>query len=389
MRQNIVGTGPFEMEEWTALKGIFVKAAPGEHWRKTPYVERIRYLEIPEASTRLAMCETGEAQICEVDLKDKPGLLGTGKFELSPEGRKTVYMIMWSGLYWDRVHYITGEPLTYVEGGTRWNDISKPWIGDPYENFAGTPTEWREGYDESTPSMQNSRLVRHALSMAIDRDAINEVLLDGGGIPSYIAHMMADDPIINANLGKYIINYDPVTARQYLAQAGWSNGFTIPWWVGPSGLEVEISEAAGAQWLTDLNVTVEYDRQTYSSHRPRMVDRTLRYPQTRKCCHSLSTEPFEWTYGSPVPTGYNNGLETPEQTEIYYEKLKTIDPSAAEALAIRSADHLTYWRLNTGIVQVAEGPVYNKEKVVMEQVRPCLLSDRVGQIRQPEYLRLK
>ncbi|NWG32730.1 MAG: hypothetical protein HXY29_14745, partial [Rhodocyclaceae bacterium] len=62
MRTNFTGTGPFEMTEWTAQKGMYLKART-EHWRKVPYIERFTLLDIPESATRRAMLESGQAAI--------------------------------------------------------------------------------------------------------------------------------------------------------------------------------------------------------------------------------------------------------------------------------------------------------------------------------------
>jgi ABC-type transport system substrate-binding protein len=391
MRENIIGTGPFEMDKWVEHEGIFVKAAPGKHWKKAPYVERVSILEVPDASIRLAMLETGEAQIAVIDLTDRAGLLNTGKFAMSPVVGESNYMIMWSGQYWDRVHYITGAPLDYVVGGTRWADTSMPWIGDPYENFVGTPTVWREGYDETTPSMVNSRLVRHALSMAIDRDTINETILDGLGRPSYVGWSYPDDPVLKANADRWHIPYDIETAMDHMQQAGYPDVFSMPWWIGPVGtfgMQTEISEAVAASWQTHLNVEVEFDRQPYASFRPLMITRTLRYPQARQGAGGPSTRPTEWLNSSAVPNGYNNGIETPVNTEVFYQKMGTVDFGMLEELTETSYDYNHYWRLYTGIALEKAGYIYNTDKVKVVKMRPAGYTP-LGGISQLEWLRLR
>ena len=90
MRTNITGTGSFQMDGWVVQNGMFLTAFV-DHWDKVPFVEKVRILEVPEASTRRAMLESGEAQIAGLALKDWPALLETGQFLQSPEGSKNIH----------------------------------------------------------------------------------------------------------------------------------------------------------------------------------------------------------------------------------------------------------------------------------------------------------
>ena len=76
-RKNMIGTGPFVLQDWTQGLAIEVQAVR-DHWRKTPSIQTVKWLEIPEGSTRRAMLETGEAQIAEVEVKDFPALAADG-----------------------------------------------------------------------------------------------------------------------------------------------------------------------------------------------------------------------------------------------------------------------------------------------------------------------
>ena len=69
MRTKMIGTGPFEVTEWTQHKGVFLNAVDS-HWRKRPYVASANVLQVTEASVRKAMLKTGQAQIGELALTD-------------------------------------------------------------------------------------------------------------------------------------------------------------------------------------------------------------------------------------------------------------------------------------------------------------------------------
>jgi len=61
-RDNPVGTGPYKFDRWQ--KGQFVELVRNdEYWGKKPAIERLRFLAVPEATTRMALVETGQAHV--------------------------------------------------------------------------------------------------------------------------------------------------------------------------------------------------------------------------------------------------------------------------------------------------------------------------------------
>ena len=53
------GTGPYEIESWTADTEIVLKAFP-DYWGEKPAYERVRLMQIHEPSTVMAALETGQ-----------------------------------------------------------------------------------------------------------------------------------------------------------------------------------------------------------------------------------------------------------------------------------------------------------------------------------------
>ncbi|MDP3062002.1 MAG: ABC transporter substrate-binding protein [Chloroflexota bacterium] len=361
MRTNFTGTGPFEMTEWTAQKGMFLKART-EHWRKVPYIDQFRLLEVPEASTRRAMLETGEASIGDPDLKDWTALLAKG-LKKAPEGALTDWVMMMGGNYWNTKHYVTGEPLT------RKIDLTKPWIAN---------------YDDPV-RMESARKVRLALNLDIDREGINQSILKGLGRPAYL-RINLDDPICKANCDRWKFAYDPKQAKQLLVEAGYPTGFTLGWWVGPSGVPVEIGEAVAAGWLADLNVKVVFDRRAYSTMRPSMVTREATFFQLRDVGKSSPLWPWEWGQSSSVPTGYNDGVEIPKADEVYFTKLKTADPKETERLTLEFLDYVYKWVTQTAIAETPSNAIYNPKAIADWAMRPIAVS-RLSGIRNIEYIK--
>ena len=68
--------------------------------------------------------------------------------------------------------------------------------------------------------MNQANLVRHAVSVAIDRDAFNRSVLSGLGYPNYVTYGDTKNP---AWQSKWEYKYDPKTAAAELDTAG-ANG---------------------------------------------------------------------------------------------------------------------------------------------------------------------
>ncbi|WP_066065054.1 glutathione ABC transporter substrate-binding protein [Neobacillus soli] len=62
LSQHPVGTGPFVFESWKTGQEISLKKND-KYWGKKPNIDRVVFKVVPEDATRLAMIETGEAQI--------------------------------------------------------------------------------------------------------------------------------------------------------------------------------------------------------------------------------------------------------------------------------------------------------------------------------------
>ena len=324
MRTNITGTGSFQMDGWVVQNGMFLSAFI-DHWDKVPFVEKVRILEVPEASTRRAMLESGEAQIAGLALKDWPALLETGQFLQSPEGSKNIHGFPFGGNYWEWTHAITGDDLPET-----LRDTSLPWIGDPYENSPGV-------FDENTPSMQRSLKVRRALSMAIDRESINEVILNGLGKPQDLGGQWDTDPVWVENADKWRYGYNVEEAKKLLDEAGYSDGFEVNFWAGLSGEDIEMSEAIAADWLNNFNIDATHDRRTYSTIRPSLVTRTFPVLRMHGCCGWPGTWPIEFIWSSYGRGGYNHGLEIPKASEVNGFKQANTDPELSQGSSRRDA----------------------------------------------------
>ena len=105
----MIGTGPFQLVEWVESERVEMDAVTN-HWRKTPYVNRVEILFVPENATRRAMLETTQAYAGNLPIKDWQSMFDMG-FGLAPESIYTVTQIAMSGNYWEYSHIKTGETL--------------------------------------------------------------------------------------------------------------------------------------------------------------------------------------------------------------------------------------------------------------------------------------
>jgi peptide/nickel transport system substrate-binding protein len=205
--QSPVGTGPFKFVSWTRNDRMVLEAYEG-YWDGAPRVKRLIIRPVPEAATRLAELQTGNADI----ITNIPPFL-VPQMKESPNA--TVQSIP-SG----RVMFLYVNCL--VEG--------------PLKN----------------------RKVRQALNYAVDRKAIIDNILKGSGVPMAVnltPYHFGYDP----SLKPY--PYDPAMAKKLLAEAGYASGLKLVF-NSPSGrylLDKEVSQAIAAMFnavgiQTDMKV---------------------------------------------------------------------------------------------------------------------------------------
>jgi peptide/nickel transport system substrate-binding protein len=225
-----VGTGSWDFVDYQPANYIKFEAVEN-HWRKTPAFQTLTIKSVPELSARLAMLETGEADIAEIP-PDK------------------VAEVEAAGLHTKLVPNCYGFEITLggsVLPSRETYDPTCPWVYNA---------------DESWDSDQNQKalMVRQALALAINNDAIVDVILQGFGeqtpIRSWPLGMGWDRP----EWAPW--PYDPEGAKDLLVQAGYPNGFDQPITMyaitgAGSPLSAIMAEAVAADWQTNLGLDVD------------------------------------------------------------------------------------------------------------------------------------
>ena len=171
-KKQPVGLGPYRFVSHTPGIELVMEAFDG-YWRKTPSVKRLVFKSVPEPTTRAAMLKRGEVDVAY--LLDAPQAL-----ELK---RDPTLRLAFSG----------GIGVFFLDFFDQW-DPKSPW---------------------------SDRRVRLAANYAIDRRALSEAETLGASkptgniIPRNFEFALPIEPS----------PYDPVKAKQLLAEAGYPNGF--------------------------------------------------------------------------------------------------------------------------------------------------------------------
>ena len=237
-----IGTGPFTVNKWVANDEVILDAQES-HYRVVASIERVIIREIPEEATRLAAFRAGEVDISPVSLRFLASILGeTGAhaIETTPSSRTTVW---YTGNHWVTKDLLTGEPVEPRPGFLP--DDDHPWIGDPNDE----------------DRMERSAKVRHAMSMAIDRDAINLAILGGlGQVGPNTWYNFSPDDAQWKEEWRDEFKFDAEGAKALLDESGFGP-FSIDFFVTPdlpTVVNPQTGEAIAQMWQDHLGIAGEY-----------------------------------------------------------------------------------------------------------------------------------
>ena len=429
-----VGSGPFTIGEWVPNSHGVVHAVP-DHWIEPPHIGTFRVVQAPEITTRMAMMETGEADIASIDFARLRELEGKGlKFITTMSDKDTMTLsAIWPGNLWTDINakagaaIAKGEPITDEDGNEVPAGI-EPWTSSVYEEdhaWLGCPWGDLCPYEDTNnppgmSDMEQARLVRWALSHAIDRQGIVDVLQAGLGTPIYLELMgpkfpgwrpertvtaamikeahekYADSDVLGPGTswieyGEYDNAAEPdhewpwevPTDKAEAARLLDLAGFPDP--DGPGGQPrfeikmnkyrcetgdvcLEQADAVAADWEA-VGVRVELLTEEYGGVVvPRMRDRTQAYPVVKNCSVETANYPFDWppppsdsTFSRPA---WGCAFESKFLDYMYININGERDKQAREDLHLDMVDYYYYWQLYAGMVQPPRGVAANPETVV-------------------------
>jgi peptide/nickel transport system substrate-binding protein len=172
--QKPIGAGPYRLVG--QQPGIKLEFEAVDGYYRPIHIKQLTMQSVPEAATRVAMLENGEADI--------------------------IYFV--PGELIARVKENKNVTLAPVLSGNWWLEF--PGFQDPKNPF-------------------HDKRVRQAVSLAIDRDAINQAECDGMGRVD--GNWINDDVEYGMDWPKWEKNVPK--AKQLMAEAGFPNGFNVDW----------------------------------------------------------------------------------------------------------------------------------------------------------------
>jgi peptide/nickel transport system substrate-binding protein len=224
--EAMIGTGPFMVKSYQKGVQIVFERNPDYHAKGLPYLDGVVIEITPDASARVS-------------------LLRAGKVDMGH---------MWG--------YLSGEEAKSVK------QSNPEMVSTPVTNLASGHIYFRT----DQPPFNDVR-VRRAISLAIDRKAWSDSILEGEGcidagpVPCALADWKLPAAKMEPAKAKYLVGYDPQEAKRLLAEAGYPNGFTTtmahwPGYVPPWRTYYDLA----ADNLAKIGVTVEFKPEEYGKY---------------------------------------------------------------------------------------------------------------------------
>lgn len=398
-RDHRVGTGPFVQGHCQAWDECTLHAV-NDHWRQTPEISGIRYLNVPDPGTRESMIRTGVVDMADMDFSKVPDLAVDGiPFLETMPGAFVGQSLIWSGNLWEETHARTAEPLNPWAAPAYAVDY--PWIGNPWGHGGEacslsvtcgdapyTDTDNPDGMDD----MEQARLVRLALGTVIDRVEINTAELNGQGVVLYSEYMGPEYPGWDPNRSSGVFDVfgnpvapsgtaqsvpwqladdDLISAGVFLDEAGYPlvegvrSGFhpiVLQVYAAEAGeVNFPIAERIADSWRS-LGVPVTVTAVNYGgvvSPRFRMREEfnpTLKNGDVHSNIFPLDS-PLPAADTSITRPGWGVGFESPAGAQWYYEILGESDPVDRELKHLNWVDYSIFWQQYSGVYQVPKGLV--------------------------------
>ena len=279
---NPVGTGPYEFREFKQGANFLFERVPYKHWRANPDFRELEFLMVPEDATRLAMILTNEAEISEVNRE--------GQVDVIAAGMKIARSSLPAYSAWIGI------------GGLYLDDKRDP--KDPNTNL----------------------MVRKAMNLAIDREAINKAVFGGKG--ELMANMPYHSSDESFNPEWTVYPYDPEEAKRLLVEAGYPSGVGVRFMIGPLAGVPELPDMglAAAQMLEAVGFNVELQVGEFapirSAFRARELQNTL---WTHRTGFWPGWRNIPVYFTSPKAEGIVFMYENPETDAMYNRFLNSVD----------------------------------------------------------------
>lgn len=297
---GVIGTGPFKFVSWTPDDNIML-ARNDAYWGEKAAWDNVTFRIFKNSSARVAAMLSGG-----VDMIENIPTADTRRLE----GSDVVNVVK-----------VTGNRLMYLH-------MDQDREQSPFA----------KGADGKNPLVKPE--IRRALSVAINREAIIDRIMDGQGTPAgqvvpegYFGY----DPSIN------IDTYDVAKAKELLAQAGYPDGFSLTFHASNDRYpnDSKVAQAIG-QFFSRAGVKTEVSTLPGSVYFTRASAREFSFimggaaVETGEASGVLG--PILETYGDNAGQGNRGRYSNPEFDKTLGEARKTLDTAEREKLLQKATE---------------------------------------------------
>ncbi len=303
-----IGTGPFVLEKFTPGSGITLKRND-TYFGETPAWETVRLVPVPAPGPRLAGLLSGDYDLIE-----------------NPAAR-------------DIEQIKSRDGFDYVSTPSNRVIFLQMDVGRDESPFVKTE-------DGSNP-FKDER-VRQAISMAIDRQAIVDRIMDGFATPAY---QFIPDSMFGAIPSPEPLAYDPERAKELLAEAGYPDGFKLTFHATNDRYinDSQVAQAV-AQFLSRIGIETELDAMTRSIFFTRRSNKEFSFAMggwgSSEGGAASFLRQYVTTENEGLGVGGSNygGWSDPDFDAVLLEALRTVDEEKRARL-LQQAEQMAVDRL--------------------------------------------
>ncbi len=299
LAKNPMGTGPYKFVRWVKQEEVVLEANP-DYWRGEPAIKKVIFKPVGEATTRIAMLQTGEADIIvNVPANQVPAIANGANTKIAD---------------------VPSVRVVYVAFQTRKDG----WTANP--------------------------TFRRALAHAVDIDSLIKNVLLGNG---YKVNSALTPKHFGYNHDIQPYKYDPELAKQLLEESGYDGTpirFDTP--NGRYAMDKEMAEAIAGQ-LEKIGVNIELSVNEWGNHVNLMISREQEglyllgwgnstWDADGTLAPLLTTDgPFS-TYGNPKSDALieeaRTTMDPAKREQLYHQALQIIHDDTARLVNWQQKD---------------------------------------------------
>ncbi|CAM3813747.1 ABC transporter substrate-binding protein [Bordetella bronchialis] len=298
--KNAIGTGPYALKSFVRGTAVALERNDG-YWGSKPAWKDVVMTPVPNAGPRLT------------------GLLA-GDFDL--------------------IENPAARDLKRLDGDKRFKYVVTPSVRVLFLQLdvGRSPSPQVHAPDGKNP-LQDLR-VRQAISMAIDRKAIAQRIMDGAATPAY---QFLPDGMFGALPHAPELKYDPAAAKKLLAEAGYPDGFAMTLAATNDRYINDAAVAqAVAQYLSRIGIKTDVNAMTRSVFFPQRAKREFSFAMggwgsdTGEASSFLTYWVTSLDTARGLGTSNYGGYSDPEFDKVFRQAITTVDPAQREKLLRQS-----------------------------------------------------